>query len=245
MIINNAYNKNLNKQFQLISNYHSVLLTYKNINNDICTFTHCNSKLAQTQQLPLYNMTTFYVSTINIYDSSQINVATNNWFHTNDIEVHTCNVNRLTANVASAYTNTQSNTDYIATKYFVDWQKENIYKKSINQMKTEGLKYIGHLITNPDKLSNANYVIGVSNAQIGDNSDVQDKTYTFNFGDIKQTYVMGSDSHNIQTYKTCGFVAINNDSTSMKNIRNDDDRIVSLIGFRKQYIIKIDKELKP
>lgn len=241
----NAYNQNLNKQYQLISKYHSVLLTYKGVNSDVYTFTHCNSANAQTQQLPLYDTNTFYVSTINICNSLQINVVTNNWFHTNDIETRICDVNSLTADTASAYTNnTQSNGGYIATKYFVDWQKENIRKKFNKQMKDEGLRYIGHLITDSDKLSAANYVLGVFNASIGDNSGNQDKPITFDFGDVKQTYVMGSDSNNIQSYQTCGFVAINNDGTSMKNIYDDDDRIISLIGFRKQYIVKIDEMLK-
>lgn len=242
MIINNAYNQNLNKQYQLISNYHSVLLTYKGVDSDVYTFTHCNGTKVQTQQLPLYDTNTFYVSTINICDDSQINVVTNNWFHTNDIETRTCDINNLTADTASAYTHISDNGDCVATKYFVDWQKENIRKKSNNQMKDEGLRYIGHLITNSDKLANANFVLGVFNMGIGDNSDVQDKTYTFDFGDVKQNYIMGSDSHNIQEYITCGFVAINN--ASMKNICNNDDRIKSLIGFRKQYIVKIDKRLK-
>ena len=243
----NAYNQNLNKQYQLISKYHSVLLTYKGVNSDVYTFTHCNSANAQTQQLPLYDTNTFYVSTINICNSLQINVVTNNWFHTNDIETRICDVNSLTADTASAYTasaytNAQSNGDYIATKYFVDWQKENIRKKFNKQMNDEGLRYIGHLITNSDKLSNANYVLGIFNACIGDNSETQDKSFTFNFGDVSQTYIMGSDSHNIQSYQTCGFVAINNES--MKNIRKNDDNIKSLIGFRKQYIVKIDEMLK-
>lgn len=243
----NAYKQNLNKQYQLISKYHSVLLTYKGVDSDVYTFTHCNSASAQTQQLPLYDTNTFYVSTINICDSSQINVVTNNWFHTNDIETRICDVNSLTADAASAYTNTQSgyDCDYIATKYFVDWQKENIRKKFNEQMEDEGLRYIGHLITDSDKLSAANYVLGVFNASIGDNSGNQDKPITFDFGDVKQTYVMGSDSNNIQSYQTCGFVAINNDGTSMKNIYNNDvERIISLIGFRKQYIVKIDEMLK-
>ena len=108
-------------------------------------------------------------------------------------------------------------------------------------MKDEGLQYIGHLITNTDKLSAANYVLGVFNANIGIGN--QDKTYTFKFGDdVTQNYVMGSDGNNIQSYITCGFVAINNES--MKNIRNNDDNIKSLIGFRKQYIVKIDEMLK-
>lgn len=250
MIIN-AYNQNLNKQYQLISKYHSVLLTYKGVDSDVYTFTHCNSANVQIQQLPLYDTNTFYVSTINICNSSQINVVTNNWFHTNDIETRICDVNSITADAASAYTHVHGNGDCIATKYFVDWQKENIRKKFNKQMKDEGLRYIGHLITNSDKssttsnkLSAANYVLGVFNASIGDNSGVQDKPITFKFGDVTQTYIMGSDSHNIQSYQTCGFVAINNDSTSMKNIRNDDDRITSLIGFRKQYIVKIDEMLK-
>lgn len=240
----NAYKQNLNKQYQLISKYHSVLLTYKGVDGDVYTFTHCNSASAQTQQLPLYDTNTFYVSTINICDTSQINVVTNNWFHTNDIETRICDVNSLTADAASAYTNTQSgyDCDYIATKYFVDWQKENIRKKFNKQMNDEGLRYIGHLITNSDKLSAANYVLGVFNACIGDHSDTQDKPFTFNFGDVSQTYIMGSDSHNIQSYQTCGFVAINNES--MKNIRKSDDNIKSLIGFRKQYIVKIDEMLK-
>lgn len=246
MVINNAYKQNLNKQYQLISKYHSVLLTYKGVNSDVYTFTHCNSANAQTQQLPLYDANTFYVSTINICDSSQINVVTNNWFHTNDIETRICDVNSLTADAASAYTNTQSNDDdYIATKYFVDWQKENIRKQFNEQMEDEGLQCIGHLITNSDKLSAANYVLGVFNVNIGDNSDNQDKPFTFDFGGATQTYIMGSDSHNIQIYQTCGFVAINNDSAPMKNIYNNDvERIISLIGFRKQYIVKIDEMLK-
>ncbi len=244
MVINNAYNQNLNKQYQLISKYHSVLLTYKGVDSDVYTFTHCNGIKVQTQQLPLYDTNMFYVSTINICDSSQINVVTNNWFHTNDIETRICDVNSLTAETASAYTHVHGNGDCVATKYFVDWQKENIRKKFNKQMKDEGLRYIGHLITNSDKLSAANYVLGIFNASIGDNSEVQDKTFTFKFGDVIQNYVMGSDSRNIQAYITCGFVAINNDSTSMKNIRNDDDRITSLIGFRKQYIVKIDEMLK-
>lgn len=243
MIIN-AYNQNLNKQYQLISKYHSVLLTYKGVDSDVHTFTHCNGTEVQTQQLPLYDTNTFYVSTINICNSLQINVVTNNWFHTNDIETRICDINSLTADTASAYTNTHSDEYYIATKYFVDWQKENIRKKFNKQMKDEGLRYIGHLITDSDKLSAANYVLGVFNASIGDNSGNQDKPITFDFGDVKQTYVMGSDSNNIQSYQTCGFVAINNDGTSMKNIYDDDDRIISLIGFRKQYIVKIDEMLK-
>lgn len=244
MVINNAYNQNLNKQYQLISKYHSVLLTYKGVDSGVYTFTHCNSTNVQIQQLPLYDTNTFYVSTINICDSSQINVVTNNWFHTNDIETRICDVNGITADAASAYTHVRGNGDCIATKYFVDWQKENIRKKCNKQMKDEGLRYIGHLITNSDKLSNANYVLGIFNVSIGDNSGVQDKTITFKFGDVTQNYVMGSDSDNIQSYITCGFVAINNDGTSMKNIRNDDDNITSLIGFRKRYIVKIDEMLK-
>lgn len=239
----NAYKQNLNKQYQLISKYHSVLLTYKGVDSDVYTFTHCNSASAQTQQLPLYDTNTFYVSTINICDSSQINVVTNNWFHTNDIETRICDVNSLTADAASAYTNTQSeyDCDYIATKYFVDWQKENIRKKFNEQMEDEGLRYIGHLITNSDKLSAANYVLGVFNADIGTGN--QDTTYEFNIGDdATQNYVMGSDGNNIQSYITCGFVAINNES--MKNIYDNDDRIKPLIGFRKQYIVKIDEMLK-
>lgn len=244
MVINNAYNQNLNKQYQLISKYHSVLLTYKGVDSDTYTFTHCNSANVQIQQLPLYDTDTFYVSTINICDSSQINVVTNNWFHTNDIETRICDINSLTADTASAYTHIHGNGDCVATKYFVDWQKENIRKKSNKQMKDEGLRYMGHLITDSNKLSAANFVLGVFNVGIGDNSDSQDKKFTFNFGDVTQDYIMGSDSHNIQAYITCGFVAINNDGASMKNIRKDDDRITSLIGFRKQYIVKIDEKLK-
>ena len=182
MVINNAYNQNLNKQYQLISKYHSVLLTYKGVDSDVHTFTHCNGTDAQTQQLPLYDTNTFYVSTINICDSSQINVVTNNWFHTNDIETRICDVNSLTAETASAHTHVHGNGDCncIATKYFVDWQKENIRKKFNEQMKDEGLRYMGHLITDSNKLSAANYVLGIFNASIGDNSGVQDKTFEFN-----------------------------------------------------------------
>ena len=73
--------------------------------------------------------------------------------------------------------------------------------------------------------------------------DVAGVPHTFGFGDdVTQTYIMGSDGNNIQSYITCGFVAINNES--MKNIRKSDDNIKSLIGFRKQYIVKIDEMLK-
>lgn len=221
-MITSGYSSEYNKQYQLISTYHTILLVDKLIDDDFYKFTYNGS----TIQLPTYKDNTFYTSNINVDDIATI--TTNTWTHCGDVSSINCVVQYLTANYASAQTNTDDNTSYIATKYFIDWQKNNVYKTACDQLYNDGVKHIGHVSTT---LSGNDYVLGAFNIAIGDG----EKPRTIRIGGNDVDYNIGSDNHNIVTYTTCLF-AVNNKNMTNNDVTGGD---YSVVGFRKKYIVEI------
>lgn len=231
-----AYNYKFNKQFKLISRYHSVLLVDKIVGTDEYKFTHCNETNAQSAILPTYKTDTLYVSTINLLpNTEQAAITSDTWRHINDIQITKCGVQHLTADTATVKTNTNTGADanFITTKYFIDWQKCNAFRQTRNQITNDGLSELGHITSD---LKDANYMLGVFNAWLGDNS--MSSAYTTTMGGNKYEYIMGVDRNNIVNYTTCGF------TVGVNPADNTQENIVCVVGFRKKYIVEItDKQL--
>lgn len=236
MIINDAYKYKFNKQVKLISRYHSVLLVDKIVGTDEYKFTHCNETDVQSTILPTYKTDTLYVSTINLLPNNEQAVITSDtWRHINDIQITKCGVQHLTADTATVITNTDTDADanFITTKYFIDWQKCNAFRQTKNQITNDGLSELGHITSD---LKDANYMLGVFNAWLGDNS--MSDIYTTTMGGNEYEYMLGVDGNNIVNYTTCGFtIGVNPVDNTQKNIE-------CVVGFRKKYIVEItDKQL--
>lgn len=229
-----AYNYNFNKQVKLISRYHSVLLVDKIVGTDEYKFTHCNETDVQSTILPTYKTDTLYVSTINLLPKNKQAVITSDtWRHINDIQITKCDVQHLTADTATVKTNTDDDKNFITTKYFIDWQKCNAFRQTKNQITNDGLSELGHITSD---LKDANYMLGVFNAWLGDNS--MSSAYTTTMGGNKYKYIMGVDRNNIVNYTTCGF------TIGVNPVDNTQENIVRVVGFRKKYIVEItDKQL--
>lgn len=232
-----AYNYNFNKRVKLISRYHSVLLVDKIVGTDEYKFTHCNETDVQSAILPTYKTDTLYVSTINLLPNTEQAVITSDtWRHINDIQITKCDVQHLTADTATVKTNTDTDADanFITTKYFIDWQKCNAFRQTRNQITNDGLSELGHITSD---LKDANYMLGVFNAWLGDNS--MSSAYTTTMGGNKYEYIMGVDRNNIVNYTTCGF------TVGVNPVNSINENIAGAIGFRKKYIVEItNKQLK-
>lgn len=227
-----AYNYNFNKRVKLISRYHSVLLVDKIVGTDEYKFTHCNETDVQSAILPTYKTDTLYVSTINLLPNSEQAVITSDtWRHINDIQITKCDVQHLTADTATVKTNTDDDENFITTKYFIDWQKCNAFKQTKDQI--TGLSELGHITSD---LKDANYMLGVFDAWLGNNS--MDGIYTTTMGGNEYEYMLGVDRNNIVNYTTCGF------TVGVNPVDNTQENIVCVVGFRKKYIVEItDKQL--
>lgn len=233
MIIN-AYNYKFNKQVKLISRYHSVLLVDKIVDTSEYKFTHCNEKNVQSDILPIYKTDTLYVSTINLLpNNKQAVITSDTWRHINDIQITKCDVQHLTADTATVKTNTNVDANFITTKYFIDWQKCNAFKQTKQQITNDGLLKLGHLTS---KLDEANYMLGVFNAQLDGFNYGTGDIYTVTMGGNKYEYIIGIDMNNIQIYTTCGFTTGVEPANTLKN------NIVHVVGFRKKYIVEITKK---
>ena len=224
----NAYNYNFNKQFKLISRYHSVLLVDKTVDTGEYKFTHCNEKDVQSVNLPIYKTDTLYVSTINILpNNTQVAITSDTWRHINNIQIAKCDVQHLTADTATVKTNTNID-DFIATKYFIDWQKCNAFKQTKCQIFDDGLNHVGHLTTNTN-LSGANYMLGVFSKEFG-----RMHKHTFIMGGVDINCTLGYDYGIFDHLAGCGFIVgvnpVNNETS------ND---VISCVGFRKKYIVEI------
>lgn len=224
-MITRGYSSEYNKQYQLISTHHTVLLVDKLIDDDSYKFTYNGSAI----QLPTYKDNTFYISNINVDDITTI--TANTWTHCSGVSSINCVVQYLTANHASAQTNTDDKTSYIATKYFIDWQKNNVYKAACDQLYDDGVNHIGHV---SKTLSGNDYVLGAFNIAIGDG----EKTRTIKMGGNTVEYNIGSDNHNIVTYTTCLF-AVNNKNMTNNDVEGGD---YSVVGFRRKYIVEISNK---
>jgi hypothetical protein len=229
-----AYNYKFNKQVKLISRYHSVLLVDKIVGTDEYKFTHCNETDVQSTILPTYKTDTLYVSTINLLPKNKQAVITSDtWRHINDIQITNCDVQHLTADTATVKTNTDVDENFITTKYFIDWQKCNAFRQTRKQITNDGLSELGHITSD---LTDADYMLGVFNAWLGDNS--MSGAYTTTMGGNEYEYIMGVDRNNIVNYTTCGF------TVGVKPADNTQENIVRCVGFRKKYIVEItDKQL--
>lgn len=240
-----AYKYKFNKQFKLISRYHSVLLVDKIVGTDEYKFTHCNKTDVQSAILPTYKTDTLYVSTINLSSNTEQAVITSDtWIHINDIQITKCDVQHLTADTATVKTNTDVdaitgddidfNTNFIATKYFIDWQKCNAFKRTRDQIAGDGLSVLGHITSD---LKDANYMVGVFNVGIGD-CDMNSSIYNITMGGKNYDYKMGVDRNNINNYTTCGF------TVGVEPADNTPGNTKCVVGFRKKYIVEItNKEL--
>lgn len=225
----NAYKDNFNKQFKLISRYHSVLLVDKPVGTDEYKFTHCNKKDVQRVNLPIYKTDTLCVSTINILpNDTQAVITSDTWRHINNIQITKCDVQHLTADTATVTTNTGADANFITTKYFIDWQKCSAFEQTKEQICTDGLKYVGHLATKTN-LSSADYMLGVFNLEFHG-----DHTHTFEMGGVNINYTLGYNHGILDRLAGCGFI-VGVDPES-----NDTSAdVVNCVGFRKKYIVEI------
>lgn len=235
-MILSAYNYKFNKQVKLISRHHSVLLVDKIVGTSEYKFTHCNETDVQSDILPTYKTDTLYVSTINLLpDSEQAVITSDTWRHINDIQITKCDVQHLTADTATAKTNTDVSDDanFITTKYFIDWQKCNAFSQTRTQITNEGLSGLGHITSN---LKDANYMLGVFNAQLGVYG--MDSIYYTIMGGNRYEYKMGVDLDHIVNYTACGF------TVGVNPVNSITEKIENAVGFRREYIVKIaNKEL--
>lgn len=230
----NAYNYKLNKQVKLISRYHSVLLVDKIVDTGEYKFTHCNEKNVQSDILPTYKTDTLYVSTINLLpNNKQAVITSDTWRHINNIQITKCDVQHLTADTAIVKTNTNVDANFITTKYFIDWQKCNAFRQTKRQIFEDGLKEIGHLTTDNNTLSSANYMLGVFGMEFGGAH-----THTFVMGGVKANYTLGHYDSQFDHLAGCGF------TVGVKPISNEvsEGDGFRCIGFRKKYIVEITKK---
>lgn len=231
------YNKDFNNRYRLIAKKYNVLMQDYTDNN-VYTFIHCNDKNISTYDLPTFTNDTFITSTITLYNDFTIN--TQNWYTVCNIETNKCVVkNDVIAETGSAITNTTHNSNYISTKYYVDWMKNHTYKQLVTRVATVSSK-LGHIKTSSE---DSDFILIAYNLYLKEYADKWYIDVTKGDDNTRYENQFGVDMHNIETYKTCGFIAISGGG----KIYPMQGRGISYnyIGFRKKYIIEIeDKELK-
>lgn len=233
------YNKDFNNRYRLIAKKYNVLMQ-DYTGDGVYTFIHCNGENINTYDLPTFTTDTFITSTITLYNDFIIN--TQNWYTVCNIETNKCIIkNNIITETGSAITNVTYNSNYISTKYYVDWMKNHTYNQLTTQVATVSSK-LGHIKTLSE---DSDFILIAYNLYLKKYDGSADKWYVDVVEDDNKTRYenqFGVDMHNIVTYKTCGFIAV---SGGGKIYPMEGSMSYNYIGFRKKYIVEIeDKELK-